>query len=366
MKKSILLIAIIAVAIITISGCSLNKSFSQNKEIIKIGAILPLTGKVALIGEQIKNGITLAVEDINAKGGQQIEVLYEDSKLDPKEGVTATNKLMEINGVKYLEVAGTPVITAIQTITEKNKVLMTAASVSANVLKDTNYTLRTFYNPTQATEKLAEFIKNNNYSKVALIYTDGDAYKSQIDLLEKNGVVFSHKEKYTLEEKDFKTILLKTKSSNADLVVLLGYGPTYPALFKQMAELKMENLNILGDFSFLEVPQDSLELYKNVKFIMPDFNLAQTDTAKEFSQRYEKRFGTKPNHQVAYAYDTINLLYLGITKTDGSTDNVMNYLKNYGEYNGVVGKTELKNSDMSGGLSFGQYKNGVLMPLNSN
>jgi len=322
---------------------------------------LPLTGKMALIGEQVKNGSLLAEEDINAKNRKKIEVLYEDSKSDPKEGVVVANKLIDINNVKYIHVVTTPIISAIQPIIEERGVVMTAVSISPAILKDTNFSLRTFYNQDQAVEKLNEFINWRKYSKIVAMFQNGDAWESQITQLENKGIIFIKKEKFNIDEKDFRTTLLKIKNENPDTLLLLGYGSNFPAIFKQMAELKMENLKVLGGLDFLEVPGDSLSLYKNVVFVVPAFNFIQTDKTREFTNRYEQRFGSKPNHQAAYAYDTINLIYLGATQTDGSPESMIKYLKNFGEYNGVLGKTNLTNGDMRSDLSFATYQDGKLV-----
>ena len=371
MKKQIwILILIIAVIIVGLiifvpkSKNSTDKEMAETeKEVIKIGAILPLTGQIALLGEELKNGIALAVEDINLNNKNRLEVVYEDSKVDPKEGISAVNKLIDIDGVNYIHVAATPIITAVQPITEEKKVIITGTSISPAILENADYTLRVFYNLEQALKKFTEFINQKSYSHVAVFYQNGDAWEQQVAELEKEGINFIKKEKFNTGEKDFKTMLLKIKDSNPDLLVVFGYGSHFPILFQQIEELGMNNIKILGGLDFLEVPQENFDLYKNAVFVVPSFNINPTKKSTEFIQQYENKFGKKPTHQAAYVYDAVNLYYLGLNNTDGTSSDIINYLKNLNSYNGVVGQIEiLQNGDTRSSLTFAVYKDGKVVP----
>lgn len=75
------------------------------KEEIKIGAILPLTGSAAPYGINAQRGIQLALEEVNNKGGineKKVEVLFEDSKTDPKEAVAALQKIGQVNKIRFV------------------------------------------------------------------------------------------------------------------------------------------------------------------------------------------------------------------------------------------------------------------------
>ena len=72
------------------------------EKVVKIGAILPLTGDAAKYGESAKEGIELAIKEINAEGGvkgHKIEIIYEDSQGLPTTGVSAFQKLITSNRV---------------------------------------------------------------------------------------------------------------------------------------------------------------------------------------------------------------------------------------------------------------------------
>ena len=95
MRKSVFVIACVAAA----SLISCNKSTGNT---IKVGGIAPLSGEVAVYGVECKNGIDLAVEEINAAGGvlgQQFEFIFEDDQGKSDQSVNVYKKLVAKDGV---------------------------------------------------------------------------------------------------------------------------------------------------------------------------------------------------------------------------------------------------------------------------
>src|SRR3972149_11200504 len=79
--------------------------FLQQKnapEVIKIGVIQPLTGELANFGKTVVNGIQLAVDDYKDSVTEKIQLIIEDSKGEPNSSVSAFNKLMSIDKVKFV------------------------------------------------------------------------------------------------------------------------------------------------------------------------------------------------------------------------------------------------------------------------
>ena len=73
-------------------------SGSSDADTFKIGGIGPTTGDAAIYGTAVKNGIQLAVDEINAAGGingKQIEYKFEDDQADSEKSVNAYNTLKD-------------------------------------------------------------------------------------------------------------------------------------------------------------------------------------------------------------------------------------------------------------------------------
>ncbi len=78
---------------------------SSSEEPLKIGAIYPLTGSVAAIGQNCKNGIDMAVDEVNAAGGvngRMIEIVWGDSQGDPKIGMSEAERLITTGDIVAL------------------------------------------------------------------------------------------------------------------------------------------------------------------------------------------------------------------------------------------------------------------------
>ena len=95
-KISFYIVSFLLIVLLLNCVCSKEKS---NQDTIKIGGIYALTGKVASYGKWIKNGVDLAVEQINKKGGingHKIEIFEEDTQSEPKVAASALEKVISI------------------------------------------------------------------------------------------------------------------------------------------------------------------------------------------------------------------------------------------------------------------------------
>jgi branched-chain amino acid transport system substrate-binding protein len=88
------------VAVVGVAGIS-----SASADTIKIGVNEPLTGAVAASGNYVTDGARIAADEINASGGilgNQVELIIEDNKSNPKEAVSAAEKLIVKDGVPVM------------------------------------------------------------------------------------------------------------------------------------------------------------------------------------------------------------------------------------------------------------------------
>src|SRR5574344_2690159 len=124
-KCSVLSAIALAVCGFAFSGCS-----KKSNDTVKIGGIFPLSGSVAVYGVECKNGIDLAIEEINAAGGingKQIVLVSEDDEGNPEKSVSAYKKLTTKDGVKLLIGSLTSGCTqAVTSLAQSQKVLQLA------------------------------------------------------------------------------------------------------------------------------------------------------------------------------------------------------------------------------------------------
>lgn len=124
---------------------------------IKIGAVLPLTGDVATFGQSTKNGIQLAVDETNKKGGilgKKIETVYEDDQNTPSSSANAGQKLINNDNVIALIGSVTSKCSiALGPIANESKIpMITSDSTNPKVTQAGEYVFRAcFIDPFQGT-----------------------------------------------------------------------------------------------------------------------------------------------------------------------------------------------------------------------
>jgi branched-chain amino acid transport system substrate-binding protein len=142
-SKSIFIIlmgVILIGSLVLINGCA-----KKEPETIKIGAILPLTGTAAEFGEDEQRGILLALEDINSKGGvngHKIEVIFEDSKTEPKEAVTIFNKFLTKSPPPVILTAMSSVGMALKPLIKEHKIVMFIVAGNPALTEEGGYVFR--------------------------------------------------------------------------------------------------------------------------------------------------------------------------------------------------------------------------------
>jgi branched-chain amino acid transport system substrate-binding protein len=163
---------VIGLFVLTISGLSSTAFFGvQPENSIKIGWISDLSSATSKYGAY-EAGM-LAVNEINSNGGingKKIELIVEDGKCDTKEAITAINKLINIDGVKFV-LGGhcTAESMAIAPIVEQNKIIMLAAITSTPLLSDAgDYIFRTSSISTVQSDLMAKAAIGKGVKKLQL------------------------------------------------------------------------------------------------------------------------------------------------------------------------------------------------------
>ena len=134
MKISKIIIGIIVLAVVVWGGVKLfGTKEEKTKEAIKIGAIAPLSGSVAFMGEGLRDAILMAKDDLG-KTKHKYEIIFEDGQLNPKDFATAANKLINIDKVNAI-IDITAAGNAVSPIAEQNKVIHFGIANDQNIAK---------------------------------------------------------------------------------------------------------------------------------------------------------------------------------------------------------------------------------------
>lgn len=326
MKKTVrfFALALCAMAVFAFLGCS-----KKVDDKITIGGIFPLSGGVAVYGVECKNGIDLAISEINNAGGvngKQIVLLSEDDEGNPDKTVNAFQKLTTRDKVKIIIGSLTSGCTqAITSRAQAQKVVQIAPAATSPAITDAgDYIFRAcFIDPFQGTVGGKFAAESLNCKKAAILYDIGNDYSVGLtENFEKsfaaNGGSVVSKESYATGDKDFNAQLTKIKSANPDVIYLPDYYGTVALIAKQIRALGIKT-PIVGADGWDGLSASAGEEVLNC-YYSNHYAVDSTDAAvQKFVTSFSKTYCKEPNSFAALGYDCVYLLKDAIIKAD-STD----------------------------------------------
>ena len=315
----------LAMAGLLVLGCS-----GKSEDVIKVGSIGPLSGPVAVYGVECKNGIELAVEEINAAGGvngKMLKIVAEDDEGNPEKSVSAYKKLTTKDGIKLVIGSLTSGCTqAITQLAQAQKVLQIAPAATAPAITDAgNFIFRTcFIDPFQGTVGGKFSYETLGSRKAAVLYDIGNDYSvgltdNFVATFEALGGKIVAKESYATGDKDFNAQLTKIKNANPDVVYLPDYYGTVALIAKQ---LRAQGINtpIVGADGWDGMNNDNAGDEVLNGFYSNHYATDSTEGAvQKFVEAFQAKYNKVPNAFAALGYDSVYMLKDAIAAA-GSAD----------------------------------------------
>jgi len=318
MKRYAILVALLVVFSLAASAADL-----------KIGGIGPVTGEAATFGISTKNGMMLAVDEWNAKGGvlgRKIKLVFADDKGDPAEGATVYTKLIQQD--KVVAIVGTvmtKVTLAGAPICQSAKIpMISPTSTNEKVTQVGDYIYRAcFIDPFQGLVG-AKFAYNDLKARSAgVIFDVGNDYtKGLAENFDKafkalGGTAVAY-EAHPTGTTDFKAQLTKIVQAKPDVIYCSDYYNDDALIATQARELGYTGPFVGGD------GWDSPDLVKiggtnveNCFFTNHYASDATTPIVVNFVKTYAARFKGTPDALAALAYDAMYIM-LNAIKTAGT------------------------------------------------
>ncbi len=359
MNKKVIL-GIIVVLVLALVGGGIYRQINkkQEKDVIKIGAILPLTGNSAEIADFTLKGLQYAIDEQNKNGGiggRDIVLETEDSKSDPKEGVLAVNKILLNSDPVFLYSIISGVTMAIKPITEeKNKILVGAVGAS-NFLENSKYCIRNFVEPSFLASELSAVLADSlKASKVGIFYANTEYGKSVSAFFEKKciqkGLIIKFNEPYDDKVENLRNLVLKYKNTDAEYIYVAGVGKGLGLTIKEIRQ-QIKNVKILGDemIPYPDVINSAGNGINDVIYLDFTFNPESTNDPRTvaFINGFRSKFGKTPHNLSVIAYD-FSMLFFKTLNELKSTDpvKIMNSLNNIINYEGTFGKMSFNKNNI--------------------
>ena len=313
----------VAVALSVLAG----HAIAQEK--LKIGVIVTLSGPAAVLGQQSRDGLMLAVKDLGGKmAGRGVEVVAVDDELKPDAAVTKVKGLLERDKVDF--VVG-PIFSNIlqaihKPVTDSRTVLISPnAGPSSYAGKNCSpYFYVTSYQNDQVHEILGKVAQDRGYKRVYLLVPNYQAGKDSVAgfKLDYKGEVVE--ETYMpLGSLDFQVELSKIASLKPDALFTFMPGGMGVSLVKQYRQAGLaDQIPVLSAFtvdeSTLPAQQDAAVGMFGGSNWAPNLDNPQN---KKFVASYEAAYNSVPGTYAFQAYDAAMLIDSAIRALKGDLSN---------------------------------------------
>jgi branched-chain amino acid transport system substrate-binding protein len=293
-------------------------SFAQECRIdspVKIGATLALSGKLAFIGSEERDGLLLAEEEINSSSEQgrvAIQLIIEDNTGDPKAALSSVKKLLHVDKVEVIFSAFTHITQAIADVVLRENVLMLYASSLPDIAQRHPSIFRDYFDIEEHGRMLAQTAGEMGLKKLVFIREEGDSCEAAHQALLRETKVLGISVLSVLEfhtgESDFKPLLLRAKSKKPDAYAFCAWRDTQVLITQLLGLglLEKPSLHILAPFLPEADTPEFRKIYEEHEVISTWYGFAQgTGTKKnqDFVEKFKKRYQREPRPDAAYAYD---------------------------------------------------------------
>ena len=297
----------------------------------KIGVIGPMTGGAAIYGTCVANSAQIAVDEINALGGDiQFELLTEDDTNDAETAVNAYNALMG-EGMQILlgTVTTTPALAVVPYTYDERVFTLTPSGSGDDVIENNDNVYQVCFTDSNQGTRSAQYMDEHfDDLKIAIIYRNDDAYSQGIRdnfvaEAESRGMSIVYEGTFTeASQTDFNNQLTGAQSAGADMIFLpiyyepasviltqanaMGYAPTF--------------FGVDGMDGILTADNFDASLAEGVYLLTPFSADAEDELTQNFVSKYQEAYGEIPNQFGADAYDAIYTLYQAIQAAGVTAD----------------------------------------------
>lgn len=321
----VLVLAVLAFVLMQPKQTGLASLPATEKQEVKIGVVMPFTGSQAQYGVGTKDGLELAVKEINQDPEFQynINLVFEDNAGDIKNSVSAAQKLISVDNVLMLISGPSQHALAVAPIAEQNKIVLLTMGSQAKELKIAgDFVFKNDDDLATLGGVAAQKMKDWGYKKAAILFAQyNDATVDSKAAFEKKfaelGGEVVYSEGFAKDTADFHTSLAKIKQAKPDAVFLTVLTNDTVPIIKQMKELEL-SVPIVSNGAIEDkaVIEGVGSLADGIVFLT-----FQGFPSEEFVQKSQKAFGYPPRRWSLEAYDGMKIVAIALSKIPADSIN---------------------------------------------
>ena len=316
--------------VLVLLGGSPTAAWAQS---LKMGAVVPLTGRYGAGGAQIRAGYEFAVAHINAHGGvavggvkMPVELVLLDDESDPTKTVARMETLAAQGVIGYLGGFGSDLHAAAASVAEKNHIPYLGVAFALQKIHQQHF--RYLFSPFwkspdigAATQGLLQLIPAAERPKTAAIFQEKTDWGREMaaawtEAGKAAGYQVVVNGEYAPGAKDFSDIILKAKGANADVVLALPNPPDGIAIVKQMKELGYTpRLSFFIRAPDAQIWSQNLGKDGDYMVLAAGWHHAMKGAGvKALNDAHQKKFGRPADPLVGPAYACVEILAAAVTR----------------------------------------------------
>lgn len=324
---------------------------------VKFGAIVSLQGVGAAYGNSIKNGIELAVEEINAAGGihfkdsdvtKQITLMLRDTESDPIVATQHARELIDAGAHAVIGSDVSDVTLAIAPIFEEAEiVLLSPSSSSPKLTRAGDFIFRNF--PSDELEALntADYIYNKRGLRQAAIIANQNEFgigikNAFIERFRQLGGRVVGQTTYPPDATEFGSQVAEIMLLEVPAIYIAGYTRDTAAVVKALRDAGEDaELFATGAMLTEELDADGKVAVEGLYYPLPSFDPdSEAPHVRAFVEAYRSKYGFEPDTYAGHGYDAVMMLAQAVQEAGLDHQEIRFYLNSMNPYDGVTGLTD--------------------------
>jgi branched-chain amino acid transport system substrate-binding protein len=340
-------------------------------EPLRIGSILSVTGPAAFLGEDMKAGLQLAVEEINAAGGingRKIAWTFYDAESQTQKAITAARRLISQDRVEIILSGGnmSGIALAMAPLAEAAKVPFISSEGALAIVTpvaERRWVFKSTVDDGDVLDRIADYLDKKKIKKVALLADTsgfGQGAVAQMKLVgPKRGLDVVY-ESFGPADTDMMPQLTRIRDSGAEAIICWTVTPAGVVFLKQAQQLGLDSRPLIHSYGFVSADYMKLAgdaakplLLASLKLPVGD-QLPDSDPLKagilKLYRSYAARFGRPPSLYAAESYDAALLAQQALQKVGGDTARIpegLEGIRNFAGLSGVFNFSPERHSGLS-------------------
>ena len=337
MKKKVLALVTAAAMAMSMAACggsaesSAPASSGDGSPVFKLGTIGPLTGENAIYGQAVAHGAQVAVDEINAAGGEmKFELQTEDDMADGETSINAYHTLLDGGMQVLVGPTTTGASIAVGAEVYKDRVFMlTPSGSSPDVVAGKDNVFQVcFTDPNQGVGAAEYMAEHMDGAAIAVIYRNDDAYSQGVrdtfvSTAEEKGMNLVYEGTFTKDTStDFSVQLTAAQAAGADTVFLPIYYQPASVMLSQANAMGYAPsfVGVDGMDGLLSMPGFDAALAEGLTIMTPFAANAEDERTQTFVKTYQDAYGDLPNQFAADAYDAVYTVKAALEAAGCTTD----------------------------------------------